>query len=473
MAMSNQNVLFLFSDEHRRDALGCYGHAQVKTPNLDQLAARGTRFINAYTSSPICVPARASLAAGEYVHETRCWSNAQAYQGDPESWGHRLQSQGHRVDSIGKLHYRGKEYDNGFDNEILPLYIRNGMGWIKGLLRDHEAVLDCSGYAAEIGPGDNSYTQYDLGVTREACGWLNNKKNTDSDKPWALFVSWLRPHYPLTCPPEFYELYPLNELDDARFTQQQLHPVVQRIRRNFDYDNYFTPETRQVARASYYGLCSFLDHQVGQVLAALEASGQADNTLIIYTSDHGDHNGDRGLWTKMTLYDESTAVPMIISGRGIAQGKAVSTLASLVDIYPTILSAAGADDDGKGRPGIALQTLAYNDDFDRPILSEYHDGGSPTGMFMLRDARWKYNYYPGYAPELFDMLTDPDELIDLGESAPHVDIRAQCYAQMQALVDPEAANELAFADQAERIEELGGVEAVLNSDEFDFTPVAS
>ena len=473
MAMSNQNVLFLFSDEHRRDALGCYGHAQVKTPNLDQLAARGTRFINAYTSSPICVPARASLAAGEYVHETRCWSNAQAYQGDPESWGHRLQSQGHRVDSIGKLHYRGKEYDNGFDNEILPLYIRNGMGWIKGLLRDHEAVLDCSGYAAEIGPGDNSYTQYDLGVTREACGWLNNKKNTDSDKPWALFVSWLRPHYPLTCPPEFYELYPLNELDDARFTQQQLHPVVQRIRRNFDYDNYFTPETRQVARASYYGLCSFLDHQVGQVLAALEASGQADNTLIIYTSDHGDHNGDRGLWTKMTLYDESTAVPMIISGRGIAQGKAVSTLASLVDIYPTILSAAGADDDGKGRPGIALQTLAYNDDFDRPILSEYHDGGSPTGMFMLRDARWKYNYYPGYAPELFDMLTDPDELIDLGESAPHVDIRAQCYAQMQTLVDPEAANELAFADQAERIEELGGVEAVLNSDEFDFTPVAS
>jgi len=473
MAMSNQNVLFLFSDEHRRDALGCYGHAQVKTPNLDQLAARGTRFINAYTSSPICVPARASLAAGEYVHETRCWSNAQAYQGDPESWGHRLQSQGHRVDSIGKLHYRGKEYDNGFDNEILPLYIRNGMGWIKGLLRDHEAVLDCSGYAAEIGPGDNSYTQYDLGVTREACGWLNNKKNTDRDKPWALFVSWLRPHYPLTCPPEFYELYPLNELDDARFTQQQLHPVVQRIRRNFDYDNYFTPETRQVARASYYGLCSFLDHQVGQVLAALEASGQADNTLIIYTSDHGDHNGDRGLWTKMTLYDESTAVPMIISGRGIAQGKAVSTLASLVDIYPTILSAAGADDDGKGRPGIALQTLAYNDDFDRPILSEYHDGGSPTGMFMLRNARWKYNYYPGYAPELFDMLTDPDELIDLGESALHVDIRAQCYAQMQALVDPEAANELAFADQAERIEELGGVEAVLNSDEFDFTPVAS
>ncbi|MDH3377359.1 MAG: sulfatase-like hydrolase/transferase [Gammaproteobacteria bacterium] len=476
MAKSGQNVLFLFSDEHRRDALGCYGHAQVKTPNLDRLAARGTRFTSAYTSSPICVPARASLAAGEYVHKTRCWSNAQAYQGDPESWGHRLQSQGHRVDSIGKLHYRGKEYDNGFDNEILPLYIRNGVGWIKGLLRDHEAVLDCSGYAADIGPGDSSYTHYDLGVTREACDWLNNRKKTNSDKPWALFVSWLRPHYPLTCLPEFYELYPLDELDDARFTQAQQrpkHPVAQAIRRNFDYDSYFTSVTRQIARASYYGLCSFLDHQVGAVLAALDASGEADNTLIIYTSDHGDHNGDRGLWTKMTLYDESAAVPMIIAGQGIPEAKAVSTLTSLVDIYPAILTAVGADDDGKDRPGIALQTLVENDTFDRAILSEYHDGGSPTGMFMLRNARWKYNYYPGYTPELFDMLDDPDELIDLGESAAHADIRAQCHAQMQTLVDPEAANRLAFADQAERIAELGGVEAVLNSDEFDFTPVAS
>ena len=472
--MSKLNVLFLFSDEHRRDALGCYGHSLVKTPNLDGLAARGTRFSNAYTPSPICVPARASLAAGEYVYRTRCWSNAQAYQGEPQSWGHRLQSQGHRVDSIGKLHYRAKEFDNGFDNEILPLYIQNGLGWIKGLLRDHESVLDCSGYAKDIGPGENSYTDYDLGVTREACDWLGNTRNINADNPWALFVSWLRPHYPLTCPSEFYNLYPLDSLDNARFTdpgQLPAHPVLKTIRHNFDYDRYFTEETRQIARASYYGLCSFLDYQVGRVLEALESSGQAQNTLIIYTSDHGDHNGDRGLWTKMTLYDESAAVPMIIAGPGIPDNKLVSTLVSLVDIYPTILGAVGADDDGKQRPGIALQTLANSDNFDRPILSEYHDGGSPTGMFMLRNKRWKYNYYPGYAPELFDMQDDPDELIDLAKSSAHDDILSECHRQMLTLVDPEAANKRAFADQAAKIEELGGVEAVMNAGEFDFTPV--
>jgi choline-sulfatase len=474
--MSKMNVLFLFSDEHRRDALGCYGHSLVRTPNLDKLSVRGTRFSNAYTSSPICVPARASMAAGEYVYKTRCWSNAQAYQGEPKSWGHRLQAQGHRVDSIGKLHYRGKEFDNGFDNEILPLYIQNGVGWIKGLLRDHESVLDCSGYAKDIGPGENSYTAYDLGVTREACNWLANTRNTTADKPWALFVSWLRPHYPLTCPTDFYNLYPLDSLDNARFTDpSQLpgHPVLKTIRHNFDYDRYFTEETRQIARASYYGLCSFLDYQVGRVMAALEASGQAQNTLIIYTSDHGDHNGDRGLWTKMTLYDESAAVPMIIAGPGVPENKVVSTLASLVDIYPTILSAVGAGDDAKKRPGIALQTLANSDDFERPILSEYHDGGSPTGMFMLRNKRWKYNYYPGYAPELFDMQGDPDELTNLAASEAHADILLDCHRQMLTLVDPEAANKLAFADQAAKIEELGGVEAVMNSGEFDFTPVSS
>ena len=472
--MSNLNVLFLFSDEHRRDALGCYGHPLLKTPNLDALASRGTRFSNAYTSSPICVPARASMAAGEYVYTTRCWSNAQAYQGEPQSWGHRLQSQGHRVDSIGKLHYRAKEFDNGFDNEILPLYIQNGLGWIKGLLRNHESVLDCSGYAQDIGPGENSYTDYDLGVTQEACDWLGNRQNTGGEKPWALFVSWLRPHYPLTCPAEFYDLYPLDSLDKARFTspeQMPRHPVLKTIAHNFNYDMYFTEQTRQIARASYYGLCSFLDHQVGRVMAALEASGQAQNTLIIYTSDHGDHNGDRGLWTKMTLYDESAAVPMILAGPGIPENKVVATLASLVDIYPTILGAVGADDDNKQRPGIALQSLASQGDFDRPILSEYHDGGSPTGMFMLRNQRWKYNYYPGYTPELFDMQEDPDELLDLAEFEVFGDILSDCHRQMLTLVDPEAANTLAFADQAAKIEELGGVEAVLNSGEFDFTPV--
>ena len=433
--------------------MGCAGHPLVETPHLDRLASNGTRFTSAYTPSPICVPARASLATGQYVHKNRCWSNAQAYQGEPVSWGHQLMRQGHRVDSIGKLHYRGNEYDNGFGEEILPMYIRDGKGWIKGLLRDHEAVLDVSAYTSEIGPGENSYTDYDLEVTRHACTWLKDAASAQSDKPWTLFVSWLRPHYPLICPEAFYHLYPLEEMDEARFRSEQVlpqHPVTQAIRRAFNYEGCFDDQTRQIARASYYGLCSFLDAQVGAVMNALEQTGQADNTLVIYTSDHGDHNGDRRMWTKMSLYDESARIPMLIQGPDIPKAKTIDTLASLVDIYPTVLQAVEAEYDEIDRPGLSLRSLIDGAGTDRGVLSEYHDGGSPVGMFMWRKDQWKYNCYPGYAPELFDLAADPDELRDLSQDPAYSQDLKRCQDDMGALLDPIAANDLAFADQAER-----------------------
>lgn len=468
------NVLILFSDEHRRDAMGCAGHPLVRTDNLDRLAQRGTRFTRAYTPSPICVPARASLATGQYVHRTRCWSNAQAYHGKPKGWGHILQDHQIRVESIGKLHYRSQETNNGFDREILPLYIRDGVGWVKGLLRDHEVVLDCSHYASEIGPGQSSYTDYDTGVTQAACKWLSDSVHTNPGKPWMLFVSWLRPHYPLLCPQPFYDMYPLEEMDQARFVgmgERSTHPVLQALQRNFDYDRWFNDRTRQVARASYYGLCSFLDHQVGQVLKALEESRQMDNTLVIYTSDHGDHNGDRGLWTKMSLYDESAGIPMIMAGPDIPGGKTVSSLTSLVDIHSTVLSALGIVQEDIELPGFPLQELADGQHADRMVLSEYHDGGVPTGMFMLRTPRWKYNVYPGYAPELFDMEEDPSELHDRALAPNFAKVREDCDRRLRSLVDPERENRLAFQDQAELIQQLGGVEAILRFEEFDFTPV--
>ncbi|MGI9605004.1 MAG: sulfatase-like hydrolase/transferase [Acidimicrobiales bacterium] len=469
------NVLFLFSDEHRRDAMGCAGHSLVRTPHLDALADRGTRFTNAMTPSPICVPARAALAAGEYVHATRCWSNAQAYAGNPTSWGHRLQKTGHRVDSIGKLHYRGSRFENGFDRELLPMYIRGEQGWVKGLLRNHELALDCSEYATMVGPSDSTYTDYDLGVTAAACDWLRDSDNTTSDAPWALFVSWLRPHYPLHCPPDLYDLYPLDDLDDPLATADPTteHPVVQTLRRNFDFDRYFTDETRRMARASYFALCTFLDAQIGRVLAALESSGHAEDTIVIYTSDHGDHNGDRGLWTKMTLFEESAGIPMIVAGPDVPSGMEVGTPTSLVDIRPTILSGMNVADDGRTRPGVALQEIATSPDHDRAVLSEYHDGGSPTGMFSLRTTRWKYNAYAGHEPELYDLDNDPDEQVDLASHPDHVGDRAECEKLLADIVDVERANTLAFSDQADRIEELGGEQAILDAFEFDFTPVGS
>jgi choline-sulfatase len=135
--MQPANFIFVLSDEHSKRVLGSYGHAAVRTPNLDRLAARGTRFANAYTNCPICVPARAAFATGRYVHQIRYWDNAIAYDGRVPSWGHRLRAQGHRVTAIGKLHYVDSDpARNGFDEEILPLHIVNGIGDLLGLIRD-------------------------------------------------------------------------------------------------------------------------------------------------------------------------------------------------------------------------------------------------------------------------------------------------------------------------------------------------
>jgi len=178
--MEPTNLLFILSDEHRRDFLGCAGDPVAKTPHLDALARRGTVFSNAYANSPICVPTRACIATGRYVHDNRCWDSVQAYHGQIRSWGHRLIEKGHQVVSAGKLHYRDTADDNGFSREILPMHILNGVGWAKGLIRDPlPEYEEAAGYAAEIGPGESVYTRYDRNVCTSACDWLKTEAYRD------------------------------------------------------------------------------------------------------------------------------------------------------------------------------------------------------------------------------------------------------------------------------------------------------
>jgi choline-sulfatase len=474
--MAGHNVLIFMADEHAREGLGCYGHPGIRTPVLDSLAARGTRFTRAYTPSPVCVPARAAFATGRHVHQTRCWSNAQPFHGQVPGWGQRLIDEGHEVVSIGKLHYRSREDDNGFSREIMPLHCRNGIGFVQGLLRREHHVFETAHFAEEIGPGEDSYSDYDRKVSAKAVDWLETEGSAARDKPWVLFVSFLRPHYPLTCPREYYDLYPLQNVAPPRFAGRAVefrHPALAAFRAYYDYDTHFDDHMRLVARASYFGLCSFIDDLVGRVLAALEETGRTGDTTVLYTSDHGELIGEHGLWTKMTMHEQSAAIPLIMAGAGVPRGVSAAP-ASLVDVHPTVLEAAGVglSEADRALPGRSLFDLAENPDRERAVFSEYHDGGAITGFFMIRHGRWKYVCYPGFAPQLFDLESDPHEENDLGLSSAHAELRAECHGRMcEDFGDPEAINAQAFADQAARIEELGGVEAIYDMDFFDFTPV--
>lgn len=296
------NVLVLMSDEHNPQFLGCAGHPFIQTPHLDRLAARGTRLTSAYTCSPICVPARAAFATGRYVHEVGFWDNADAYDGTVPSWHHVLREAGHRVSSIGKLHFRGRAGDDhGWSEEILPMHIIDAIGDVKGLVREHIPVRKGGDKMAKLaGPGESSYTQYDRQIAQAACHWLEQRAQHPDSKPWALFVSMVSPHFPLTAPERWFNHYASMDLPMPKLYAQAdrpRHPFTDEYARVVDYDTHFQSDADvKRALAGYCGLVSFMDEQMGLVLDDLDRLGLAKDTLVIYTSDHGDNLGARGLW---------------------------------------------------------------------------------------------------------------------------------------------------------------------------------
>ena len=475
--MQPRNVLFLMSDEHSRRVLGAYGNGVVRTPTLDKLATAGTLFENAYCNCPICVPSRASFATGRYVHAIRYWDNAFPYRGTPPSWGHRLHDTGHRCDSIGKLHYRGSDDPNGFDNEILPLHVLKGEGDVQGMLRRPPPPRESTNQlAGDAGAGESTYLQYDRDIRDEAIAWLKSVAATPTTKPWCLFVSFVCPHFPLVAPQEFFNLYDLNTLplprlrDPADFPD---HPVLKRLREVQNYEDHFRDDTHvRTAIAAYYGMVSFLDDNIGRLLRTLAETGLEDDTLVIYTSDHGDNLGTRTFWGKSNMYEEAVGVPLIMKGRGIPAGRRVLTPVSLVDAYPTIVDAVGetATEEERALPGTSLLRLLGGERADRTVFSEYHAVGSTTGIFMVRFARYKYVHYEGYRPQLFDLEADPLEMHDLVGVSGNEAIMVEGERRLRAVCDPARVSEQAFQDQERRILELGGVEAVLKRGSYPYTP---
>ena len=493
--MKPLNLLFIFSDQHNRNLSGCYHHPTISTPNIDRIAARGTMFSNAYTTCPICIPARASLATGRYVHQIGYWDNGIAYDGRAPSWHHRLRERGIRVDSIGKLHFRSSEDDNGFTEEIDPLHVVDGVGDILGSIRDNPPFRKKRGGIFEAGPGDSTYLRYDAANAERACRWLT--EHADDEKPWVLFLGFVLPHPPYIAPDAYFELYPPESIPlppQWRPEEWPDHPAIDYFRRFFDFADPFgdfsDPFGETVVRrlnAAYYGACTYLDHQIGRVLDILEQNGQAESTRIVYTADHGESLGARGLFGKFTMYDESSAIPLLLAGPDVPVGRRVETPVSLVDLYPTVLEALDVPltEEERSFPGRSLWTLARpqgaiaresramagDADRDRTVFNEYHAVGSQAGFYMLRDRRYKYVYYVGAPPQLFDLTADPLEIHDLAGSPEFAPLLEESERRLREILDPEQTDARAKADQKRAVEACGGRDAVIQRGSFDNSPV--
>lgn len=479
MTTTPANVLLITSDQHTRAAVGCYGNTSIETPALDALAAAGTIFSRAYCTSPICVPARASLATGRFVHQLGTWDNAAPYSGrEANSWGHRISRQGHSVVTVGKLHYSSEHDPTGFDDQRLPMHVVPG-GGVPGLLREAMPISARSReHVTDAGPGVSGYQSYDLNIAEVAARWLREEA-AEQEKPWAMHVSFASPHFPLKAPVEYYERYLAKSLDmPINFEQERWadHPAAEIHRRLQDLDSPLDLDAIRRAMAAYYALVSFVDDQVATVVQALDDGGQREVTRIVYMSDHGEMLGNHGLWWKSTMYEGALAVPLIVQGPDVPTGVVCATPISHVDIFPSIVDGVGASFEvaDSDLPGRSIWPLVQESRLDRTVFSEYHAVYSASASFavVFVDGRYKLIYHVGHRPELFDLDADPDELRDLSAEPEHAATLARCEQTLRAIVDPEETDALAKASQRSRLESLGGAQAA-ESVRFSYTPPPS
>jgi choline-sulfatase len=473
------NLIFFLSDNHARQASGCYGHPFVKTPHLDRLAFNGVTFANAYCASPLCCPSRASLATGRYPHQTGFWDNAIAYDGTVPSWMHRLREQRYTVVSIGKLHFRSGDDDNGFSEEVVPMHLAGGRGAVKNLLRGFDAEPPCEDgsrwdlYAARSGAGTAHYQDYDTTITAKALEWL--RAHARDRRPWVLFVSYASPHPPFAVPQRLLDLYPERDMPLPpcfRPGERSRHPSLEYLRATDGLRDMTDEAMLKRVAAAYFGLITFVDEQIGTVLGEAEALGLTGTTRILYTSDHGELLGAHGVFGKKSLYEGAVGVPLILAGPSVPCGRVVRQCVSHVDLFPTLIEAMGAQLTPRERdlPGLSLWPAVTGGEAMRSAFAEYHAQGSRAGAFMLREENWKLIYHVGMPSQLFDLGADPHERHDLVALGEGRDIARRLERRLRTICDPEAVDRQAKADQRAKVAFWGGVEQVRQAEQILYSP---
>lgn len=414
------NVLIIMSDQHHPSIMGCAGDGLVRTPNLDALAAGGARMSNAHCNFPLCCPSRMSFMAARHPHEIEVHTNSNQLHSDIPTYAHAFMTAGYETLLSGRMHFTGWDQRHGFERRLIgdvwPTAYFN-VGWpsseVIGFLNDTAGTsrrgIDKSG------PGRTGYQAYDEAVASTTAEFLRARALEPIDKPFMLTVGLVLPHCPFVAPPEQYHYYRQRMSDDdlPQFEPDALHPVHQQIRERARIDPTPDAEDQLRVRAAYYGMVTHMDGLIGDILEALEQSGLADNTIVVYTSDHGEQLGEHGLWWKMSFYNGSVGVPMLISWPGhITPGRLAPGNVSLMDLGPTLLDLTGANEI-PGASGRSFKCLLDGNEGDWPdeVLAEC-TGAIGTPQRMLRRGPWKLNYYHGLRPQLFNLEEDPSEQHD-------------------------------------------------------------
>ena len=423
---SRPNLLYIHSDQHSPHVTGCYGDDLVETPNLDRLAANGVVFDSAYCSSPICVPSRMSMLSGRHPFQNEVWTNEHALDSRIPTIAHSMGAAGYQPELVGRMHALGPDQLHGYAARFVGDHGANhpgNPGPERGILSvtagPHHLSLTRSG------AGQSSYQVHDEDVTAVTIDRLNRlgvqKRAGLLKEPFSISVGLMLPHPPYVARQEDYARYAeaMSMPRKPAPPLEEQHPFLRWWRGSTGIESMEDVEVRR-ARAAYAGLVYRTDAMIGQIMEALAENGLDENTLIIYTSDHGDMQGEHGLFWKHVFYEESVRVPLIFSWPGrIPAGQRCGNVVSAIDVAATMLDAMDApalpNSPGRsflpqidGRSGApAWQEVAF---------SEYCTDkfAPPEGAYqrMIRREEWKYVHYHKQPPQMFNLREDPDELVD-------------------------------------------------------------
>ena len=449
------NLLYIHSDQHSPYVAGCYGDPLVETPHLDALAARGVAFDNTYCPSPICVPSRMSMLSGRYPCDNQVWTNTHILDSGIPTLAHSMGAGGYRPVLVGRMHSVGPDQLHGYAERLVGDHGPNQPG---GQGVDHGQLAGTAGPSRVSlrlsGHGQSAYQVHDEDVTAATVDYLNRlgvaKRAGQAAEPFSLSVGFMLPHQPFVARLQDYRYYYENITPPQTPEPfgDHLHPHIKRWRQACDIEEVSEEEIRR-ARAAYWALVHRMDVLIGQIVAALRENDLEENTLVLYTSDHGEQVGEHGLWWKQTFYEDSVKVPAILAWPGrLPAGTRCDRVISSLDLNATMLDALGCPDlpNSRGRSLLPLLADPKNAEWDDVAFSEFcQDAAGAGGPFpqegifqrMIRRGRWKLNYYHGQPCQLFDLQTDPRERCDLAADPAHQEILAARKAEVLDGWDPE------------------------------------
>jgi len=444
------NLLFILSDQHAQRVAGCFGDEVGATPSLDRLAARGIVLENAYCPSPICVPSRMSMLTACHQHRQDVWTNDDMLSSDRPTWLHAVGGAGYRPKLIGRLHAMGPDQLHGYAERLVGDHSPN---W-PGVGRHDMGVLAKTNdpnpeSVARSGAGQSAYALKDHDVLDATLAEFDRLAAIEPKErePFCLTVGLMLPHAPYVASADRVAHF-LERLGPPRLGPDRsnaAHPWISWWRENRGLDH-VDPEDGARARAAYWALVAEMDEIIGRIIERLEETGLHENTLVVYSSDHGDHVGERGLWWKHTFYDESIKVPVILAWPGkLPEGRRSDRVVSLMDLAQTMVEALGGAPlpQADGRSFLRHLTNPEAPWIDE-VFAEYctdtipdWTGGDAVRQRMIRQRPWKLNYYWGYRPQLFNLQDDPDEVNDLALSPAHTEVVDALVARVLEGWDPQ------------------------------------